>query len=105
LIYTPLWGIFQEVEHRVTIRKSALKQLSKLPLEIQQKFDILMVVLRAGGPTAPHNWTNYGKLKGSKNKYHCHLARSHGFVACWEYQKDVITVEVYYVGSHKDAPY
>jgi hypothetical protein len=34
------------LEYQVTIRKSALKQLSKLPLEIQQKFDILMDVLR-----------------------------------------------------------
>ncbi len=42
---------------------------------------------------------------GSKNKYHCHLAGNHSFVACWEHHKEVITVEVYYVGSHKDAPY
>ncbi len=103
--YTPFRGILEEMEYRVKVRKSALKRLSKLPLDIQQKFDILMEVMKTGGPTAPHSWTNYGKLKGSKNQYHCHLARSHGYVACWEYQKDIITIEVYYVGNHKDAPY
>ncbi len=39
------------------------------------------------------------------NTYHCHLSHNHGYVACWENQKKTITMEVYYVGSHKDAPY
>jgi hypothetical protein len=93
------------VEYRITIRKSALKQLSKLPLGVQQRFEILTEVLRQGGPSGPHAWTNYGKLKGSGSRYHCHLTSNHAYVACWEYQKDVITIEVYYAGSHKDAPY
>lgn len=101
----PVLGYITAVEYRVTLRKSVLKTLSKLPLHVQQRFDVLADVLRTEGPAGPHEWTNYGKLKGQKNKYHCHLTRSHGYVACWEYQKDVITIEVYYVGSHQDSPY
>ncbi len=105
MTYTPIWGILLLVEYRVTIRNSALKSLSKMPLEVQQRFEALAGVLRTSGPTGPNGWTNFGKLKGRKNKYHCHLARSHGYVACWEHQKEIIAIEVYYVGSHKDALY
>ena len=93
------------MEYEVIIRRVAQKQLSKLPLDIQQRFHLLVSVLKGQGPTAPHQWRNYGKLKGQKNSYHCHLANNHAYVACWEYQKNTITIEVDYVGSHKDAPY
>ena len=105
MTYTPFWGIFTEMGYLVTIRNSAKKSLSKVPLEVQQVFEVLVAVLQTSGPTGPHNWTNYGKLKGKKNKYHCHLTKNHEFVACWEYLKEEITIEVYYAGSHKDAPY
>lgn len=105
MTYTPFRGIFSGMDYLVTIRNAAQKQLSKLPLDIQQRFHLLVSVLRTAGPTGPHGWRNYGKLKDQKNCYHCHLANNHAYVACWEYRKNEITIEVYYVGSHKDAPY
>jgi len=81
------------------------KRLEALPLNVQQGLQALIEVLETGGPTAPYRWKNYGKLKGMKNKFHCHLSADHRFVACWQLENDRVTIEVYYVGSHKDAPY
>ena len=47
------------------------------------------------------DWANYSKI--GKDKYHCHL--SYSYVACWNYEKSGITIEVYYVGSRENAPY
>jgi len=59
------------------------KNLRKLPLNVQQRFEALAILLRDGGPTGPHNWSNYGKL--GENKYHCHL--TYHYVACWRNEK------------------
>lgn len=93
------------VKYRVMVRRSVTKRLFKLPASVQSRYDALVDVLRDHGPTGPHDWPNYGKLRGTRARYHCHLNGNHGFVACWEYFKDVITIEIYYVGSHQDAPY
>jgi hypothetical protein len=81
------------------------KGLLKVPEKVQIKADLLFQTLRLGGPTAPFNWPNYGKLKAMGDKYHCHLTGDHKWVACWEFDLDTIIIEVYYVGSHQDAPY
>ena len=48
------------------------------------------------------NWPNYSKL--ADGSHHCHLDYSH--VACWrETSQGIQIVEIYYVGSRKDAPY
>lgn len=89
------------MEYKISIKKSILKNLKKMPLSIKQKFEILVKILRKSGPTGPCNWNNYSKL--SKYKYHCHL--SYHYVACWEYKKETLIIEVYYVGSREKAPY
>jgi len=43
---------------------------------------------------------NYSML--GNGKYHCHLNFS--YVACWTYEQETITIEVYYVGSLENAP-
>jgi mRNA-degrading endonuclease RelE of RelBE toxin-antitoxin system len=85
----------------VVLKKSEKKKLSKLPVQIQQRFEALTMTLRDGGPAGPHNWSNYSKL--GENKYHCHL--SYHYAACWRHEKKTIRIEVYYVGSREDAPY
>jgi hypothetical protein len=87
--------------YSITLKKAVKKNLLKLPLNVRQRFEALAVVLRDGGPTGPHKWSNYSKL--GENKYHCHL--NYSYVACWWHEKDTIIIEVYYVGSRENAPY
>lgn len=51
------------------------------------------------------NWPNYGPLE--ENEFHCHLKKGKPtYVACWRISdKDKKIIEVYYVGTHENAPY
>ncbi len=80
--------------YEIKVKKKVLKNLLRLPDGMRKQFDLLVSVLRDSGPTGPHSWVNYGKLKESE--YHCHLNRS--YVACWRHEKKTITIEVYYAG-------
>jgi mRNA-degrading endonuclease RelE of RelBE toxin-antitoxin system len=86
--------------YSVIIEKKALKGISKLPLKIQKKLNLLAKDLRDIGPIQP-NWPNYSKL--GNEKYHCHL--DYSWVACWKNEKETLIIEVYYVGSREKAPY
>jgi len=55
------------------------------------------------------DWPNFGLLHKGKNvpkkAYHCHLQSGRPtYVACWKIN-DTKQVEVYYVGTHENAPY
>jgi mRNA-degrading endonuclease RelE of RelBE toxin-antitoxin system len=93
------------VEYEVRLHPKVRKNLPFMPEKVQDKLDYLLRVLRESGPTGPHGWTNYGKLRGAENLYHCHLTGNHAWIACWSHEKNVLTIEVYYVGSHQNAPY
>ncbi|MDB5049459.1 MAG: conserved hypothetical cytosolic protein [Fibrobacteres bacterium] len=95
------------VEYTVTIKRSALKSLENLPEAAQDRLVILEEVLRMAGPTGPSKWKNYSPLKGKKNQklYHCHLSEGHQYVACWEYFKKSIVIEIYYIGPHPSGKY
>ncbi len=86
--------------YQVRIKKQELKKLPKLPLLIQEKFRFLIQDLIEKGPVQAE-WSNYSKL--GKDKYHCHL--NYSYVACWTFEKETISIEVYYVGSRENAPY
>lgn len=90
---------------RVLVRPSVWKTVAKMPSELQARFNVLMGVLIDAGPSGPHKWIHYGKLKGRRDCYHCHLSRNHAYVVCWEARKQEVIVEVYYAGPHRDAPY
>jgi len=91
-----------EMAWTVKVKKSALKQVGKIPVEIQGAFFALVEDLKANGPHPGPDWKNYSKL--SKIKHHCHLA--YKWVACWEVENDQLKImEVYYVGSRENAPY
>lgn len=91
---------------QVTITRKAAKQLAKLPRNIQNVFDRLAKELEVEGPIQP-NWSHYGKLKGSSELYHCHIKDGHpSYVVCWQVKsKTICLMEIYYVGTHENAPY
>jgi mRNA-degrading endonuclease RelE of RelBE toxin-antitoxin system len=86
--------------YKVRIQKRVEKQIRKLRLIEKKKFVQLLDDLREFGPERKE-WKNYSKL--SDNEYHCHL--SYNWVACWRRRKELLVIEVYYVGSRENAPY
>ena len=88
------------MRYEVRLKKKAEKNLNRLPLEVRQLFFLLAEDLKESGPIQ-RNWRNFSKL--GENEYHCHL--NYHYVACWIWEKNTITIEVYYVGSREKAPY
>jgi hypothetical protein len=88
------------MNHHITIKRNAEKNLSILPQNVRDRFFVLVKRLENDGVTGGHVFPNYGKL--SNDEYHCHL--THHDVACWRHEKGTITIEVYYVGSRENAP-
>jgi mRNA-degrading endonuclease RelE of RelBE toxin-antitoxin system len=84
----------------VIIKKAALKNAVKMPQNMQAKLALLIDDLRDQGPVLP-SWPNFSGI--GKNCYHCHLG--HKWVACWQWENEAITIEVYYAGSRENAPY
>lgn len=86
--------------YKVSETKNARKGVCKLPNKVRKKYELLLNDLRLNGPVLK-SWKNFSSLGG--NKYHCHL--SYHWIACWEWHKDKILIEVYYAGSRENAPY
>ncbi len=85
----------------VTLRKKVIKGLKKLPRNVQEALESLIVDLEDEGPVRG-DWPNYSKL--SDGSHHCHL--SYSYVAVWaEEDRKLKIIEVIYVGSREDAPY
>ncbi|MBF0363093.1 MAG: cytotoxic translational repressor of toxin-antitoxin stability system [Oligoflexia bacterium] len=97
----------------VNISKKTEKNITNLPEIIQSLAFVFIRKIEMFGPYLERwdeaerlKYKNYGKLKGSDSKYHCHLKKGKPtYVVCWEINKSEITVEVYYVGTHEKAPY
>lgn len=87
----------------VTIQKAAQKQLPRLPAKVVDALVRLLVDIECLGPVRG-NWPNYSKL--ADGRHHCHLKKGRPtYVAVWYEDKDTVTVEVIYVGTHEKAPY
>ena len=90
--------------------KKQYKNLTRSGLKpsITAVIDALVADLKLNGPVLI-NWPNYGVIYESKKRsyYHCHLRkRKPTYVACWELiNEQANKIEVFYVGSHEDAPY
>lgn len=93
----------------VEFTRRAQKQTEKLSISVQSALFLLVNDLTAHGPIPGRHWPNYGKLHGKKNKdyRHCHLMKGKPtYVCCWEViDQKIKLIEVYYVGTHEDAPY
>ena len=90
----------------VGFTRKAEKQLHKLPEDIQAVISALKDELKIVGPMVP-KWKNFGKLRGQGERYHCHVKSGRPtYVVCWEVlDKKIRILEVYYVGTHENAPY
>ena len=87
----------------VTYSRQAEKQRVELPERIKAVLDALILEIMSSGP-ARINWKNYSKL--SNGDHHCHLKKGHPtYVAVWTEDKQTITVEIIYAGTHEKAPY
>lgn len=80
----------------------------------------LIMDIECFGPTLGlngKNWPHFGRLR--RDTYHCHLPKSRDpkkqgskkgadawYVVCWRLEDEKVKiVEVYYVGTHENAPY
>ncbi len=86
--------------YEVLVKKKAVKNIKKAPLNVQVLFEKLLNDLKHNG-AVQSDWANYSKL--GKNKYHCHL--NYSYIACWSCENNSIKIEVYYAGSRENAPY
>lgn len=93
-------------EWDVSLSGTARKQLKKLPAKIDFALQLLLNNLKKNGPEAKA-WQNYGKLKGRKDYYHCHLNKGQPrYVAVWKVTDYTIKLmEIRYVGTHENADY
>jgi mRNA-degrading endonuclease RelE of RelBE toxin-antitoxin system len=84
----------------------AKKQTRDLPTEIREILFPLVLEIEKIGPERV-SWPNYGKIKGKKDCYHCHLRKGRPtYVAIWKVKnKANKIVEVKYVGTHENADY
>jgi len=97
----PLWT--------VTISGSATKMAQKMPNKILDLLALLLADIERSGPIR-RDWKNFSELAKSKritaNSYHCHIKKGNPtYVACWRVSKEAKIVEVFYVGTHENAPY
>lgn len=87
----------------VKLHKKAEKQALKLPRPAIAALYELMASIRNNGPVRG-DWPNYSRLDG--DRHHCHLKKGHPtYVAVWTEDKQTITVEIVYAGTHEKAPY
>ena len=100
------------MEWDVFLSTKALKQKDKLPDDLQFVLLLLVEELKNKGGNPGGNWPNYGKLNGLKGQRknddwrHCHLQKGNPtYVGCWKVFEDTQSIEVYYVGTHENAPY
>lgn len=90
--------------------KKLEKQINALPKDIKTIAYALMADIEDSGAYQP-SWPNYSSLKKGKgipaDAFHCHLKRGKPtYVACWCItDKKRKIIEVYYVGTHENAPY
>ena len=94
-----------KMKWKTTLSTKADQIQRKLPEKIRMLTQLLMNDLSEFGFCPGKQWTHFGKLSG--NKYHCHLKNGRPtYVACWEIiSKSQRKIEVYYVGTHENAPY
>jgi hypothetical protein len=90
----------------VSITGKTKKQAAKLPKtpnDIYDRFYLLTLDLQNRGAVLPHR-PHFSKIRGKKDSYHCHLNKNRPiYVVCWRVVNN--TIEVYYVGTHENAPY
>lgn len=95
-----------QIKWDIFLSPKAVKQRKKLPRKVRFLFDVLLKEMSIKRPYR-NNWSHYGKLKNQPDSFHCHVKDGRPtYVACWKVKEKMIKLaEVYYVGTHEDAPY
>ena len=93
----------------VNLSTPASKMTRKMPEKIVGLLNALIADIEERGPIQKE-WTDFSSLAKSKwvpeNAYHCHLKNGRPtYVACWQASKERKKNEVFYVGTHENAPY
>ncbi len=87
----------------IRLKRKAEKQALQLPKLALAALYQLMSDIQQRGPIRG-DWPNYSKL--SDGSHHCHLKKGQPtYVAVWTEDKQTITVEIIYAGTHEKAPY
>jgi mRNA-degrading endonuclease RelE of RelBE toxin-antitoxin system len=87
----------------VRIHRRAEKQVAGLSRKVAEKLLFLIADIAENGPVRG-DWPNYSKLPD--NRHHCHLKKGNPtYVAVWKEEKELVTVEIVYVGTHEKASY
>ncbi|HBA87947.1 MAG TPA: cytotoxic translational repressor of toxin-antitoxin stability system [Geobacter sp.] len=87
----------------VTFSGKAWKQKAKLPERIRLLLFQLAKDIEFSGPVRG-DWPNYSKLPD--DRHHCHLKKGHPtYVAVWKVERENVSVEIIYAGTHEKAPY
>ena len=100
----------KSAEWKVFFTSSAEKQARKLPTNVREVLARLIRDLEQDGPIQKE-WSHFSPLKKGRNipqnSYHCHIKSGRPtYVVCWLIQdKKIQIIEVYYVGTHENAPY
>lgn len=95
---------------RVEYSSFAKRQKKKLPESIIAQLANLAWDLEHYGPVQP-TWSHYGQLKKEpnipENSHHCHIKSGRPtYVVCWQViNKTIKIIEIFYVGTHENAPY
>jgi mRNA-degrading endonuclease RelE of RelBE toxin-antitoxin system len=88
----------------------AAKQKMKLPESLTSRLLDLTWDLEHKGPVQ-REWSHYsplGKAKGVPgDSHHCHIKNGRPtYVVCWQVvNKKIKIIEIFYVGTHENAPY
>ncbi len=87
----------------VALSKKADKQASRLPVAVRAALLALMEDIAALGPVRG-DWPNYSRL--TDRRHHCHLKKGKPtYVAVWTEERETVSVEIIYAGTHEKAPY
>ncbi len=94
----------------IMLSRKAGNQREELPSKIRARLDLLQKNMELSGPIQK-SWQNFSSLKKTRcifeDSYHCHVKKGRPtYVACWRIlsKKDKL-IEVFYVGTHENAPY
>jgi mRNA-degrading endonuclease RelE of RelBE toxin-antitoxin system len=66
------------MRYEIKVKKAVLKNLRKLPMNVQDRFENIVQVLRQSGTDGAHIFQNFSKL--GENEYHCHLTYHWGLL-------------------------
>jgi mRNA-degrading endonuclease RelE of RelBE toxin-antitoxin system len=95
---------------QVFFTSSASRQKKKLPPKTIEALARLIGDMEQMGPIQKDwsHFTSLGKMRNVlANSYHCHIKSGRPtYVVCWRIRdKFIHIIEIYYVGTHENAPY